>query len=222
MGRAVQVGETLTADTSGISDADGLTGVSYSYQWVRSNGTTDTDITGAMGTTYTLVAANEGTSVKVRVSFTDDGGKAEELTSTATSPVQSASGESAIWGATMTAAPLYVDHGYSVFNGFRHGSLTTTSFAIDEVTYMVNVIEAWGWIYSGFDKEIPIAFTLDVEGTRLASTDASLTSHSYAKIYRWQDAQIKWSEGDTVELRLYPPGGEAEWPPAGRPGTRPP
>ena len=30
----VQVGETLTADTSGIADTDGLTSVSYSYQWV--------------------------------------------------------------------------------------------------------------------------------------------------------------------------------------------
>ena len=31
-----QVGETLTADTSAIEDADGLTNVSYSYQWVGS------------------------------------------------------------------------------------------------------------------------------------------------------------------------------------------
>ena len=31
----VQVGRTVTADTSGIDDADGLTSVSYSYQWIR-------------------------------------------------------------------------------------------------------------------------------------------------------------------------------------------
>ena len=31
MGR---VGETLTADTSGIADADGLTNVTFSYQWL--------------------------------------------------------------------------------------------------------------------------------------------------------------------------------------------
>ena len=29
-----QVGETLTADTSGIGDTDGITGISHSYQWV--------------------------------------------------------------------------------------------------------------------------------------------------------------------------------------------
>ena len=41
-----QVGETLTADTTGIADADGLTNVSFSYQWIRSDGNTDTDIAG--------------------------------------------------------------------------------------------------------------------------------------------------------------------------------
>ena len=30
-----RAGETLTADTSGISDAGGLTGASFSYQWLR-------------------------------------------------------------------------------------------------------------------------------------------------------------------------------------------
>ena len=28
-----EVGQTLTADTSGIADADGLAGVSFNYQW---------------------------------------------------------------------------------------------------------------------------------------------------------------------------------------------
>ena len=37
-----QVDETLTADTSGISDSDGLTNVSYSYQWIRNDGTAPT------------------------------------------------------------------------------------------------------------------------------------------------------------------------------------
>ena len=50
-----QVGETLTASTSGISDIDGLTNVSYSYQWIRNDGSTDTDIQGATGSSYTLV-----------------------------------------------------------------------------------------------------------------------------------------------------------------------
>ena len=84
----VQVGETLTADTSGIADDDGLTNVSYSYQWIRNDGSTDTDITSATGSNYTLVEADEGRAIKVRVSFIDDAGNAESLTSAATAMVK--------------------------------------------------------------------------------------------------------------------------------------
>ena len=82
-----QVGETLTADTSGIADADGLTNVSYSYQWIRNDGSSDTDIENATGTTYTLVVADEEQTIKVKVSFTDDEGNEETLTSAATDAV---------------------------------------------------------------------------------------------------------------------------------------
>ena len=83
-----QVGETLTADTSGIADTDGLTGVSYSYQWIRNDGTSDTDIQNATGSSYTLVDVDEGQTIKVEVSFTDDAGNDETLTSTATDAVE--------------------------------------------------------------------------------------------------------------------------------------
>ena len=67
-----QVGQTLTAVTTGIMDDDGLTNVSYAYQWIRVDGGTDADISGATSITYTLVAADLGTTIKVKVSFTDD------------------------------------------------------------------------------------------------------------------------------------------------------
>ena len=82
-----QVGQTLTADTAGVSDDDGLGSGVFEYQWVRSDGMTDTDIAGATGATYTLAAADEGKTVKVRVSFTDGGGNPESQTSAATPPV---------------------------------------------------------------------------------------------------------------------------------------
>ena len=53
--------EVLTANTSAIEDANGLTGVSYSYQWGRSNCTdsaNDSDISGATGSTRTLTATD--------------------------------------------------------------------------------------------------------------------------------------------------------------------
>ena len=82
-----QVGETLTASTSGIADSDGITNVSYSYQWVSNDGTDDSDISGATSSTYTLVDADEGKTIKAQVSFNDDAGNEETLTSTATSEV---------------------------------------------------------------------------------------------------------------------------------------
>ena len=89
IGGTAQVGETLTADTSDIADADGLTNVSYSYQWIRNDGSTDTDtdIQDATGSTHTLVDADEGKTIKVQVSFADDADNEETLTSAATAEV---------------------------------------------------------------------------------------------------------------------------------------
>ena len=78
-----QVGETLTANTSGIADADGLGSVQYEYQWLAD----DTEIAGATGLTYTLTDSDEGKAITVQVSFTDDSGNDEELTSAATDAV---------------------------------------------------------------------------------------------------------------------------------------
>ena len=77
-----QVGQTLTASTSGISDADGLTNVSYSYQWLAD----DAEISGATGGSYTLTDSEEGKAIKVKVSFTDDAGNEETLTQPAARP----------------------------------------------------------------------------------------------------------------------------------------
>ena len=85
-----QVGEVLTVNTTGIADADGLTTSTYSYQWVASDGTTDTDIPDATDATYTLVADDEGQTIKVRVTFTDDAENETTLTSAATEAVAAA------------------------------------------------------------------------------------------------------------------------------------
>ena len=80
---AAHVGESLTAATTGITDADGLASPGYTYQWIRVNGT-EADIAGANSSTYILVDADLGKTIKVRVTFDDDGGNTETLTSVAT------------------------------------------------------------------------------------------------------------------------------------------
>ena len=78
-----QVGETLSVSTANIGDADGLEDATFAYQWLRGGN----DIRGATGTTYRLEDADEGERIKVRVSFTDNGGHEESLTSAATDAV---------------------------------------------------------------------------------------------------------------------------------------
>ena len=77
-----QVGQTLTASTTGISDADGSNGT-YSYQWLAD----DTEIDGATNSTYTVQTTDNGKVIKVRVSFTNHAGNRESLTSAGTSAV---------------------------------------------------------------------------------------------------------------------------------------
>ena len=102
-----QVGETLTAATSGISDADGLTSPVYTYQWIRVDGGTDAHITGATSITYVPVAADTGKTIRVRVRFTDDLNYSEQRTSAATAVVNApATGEPTISGITQVGETL--------------------------------------------------------------------------------------------------------------------
>ena len=87
---ALRVTHTLTAGTSAISDSDGVTGVTFAYQWVRVDGGVDTDIAGATESSYVLEADDEGKTVKVRVSFADNNRNAESVVSDASTVVGSA------------------------------------------------------------------------------------------------------------------------------------
>ena len=79
------VGTTLTVSTSGISDDNGLTNPSFRYQWRRSQ----SNISGATNTSYTVQQADVGHAIRVRVSFEDDAGHAESLSSDPTAAVAS-------------------------------------------------------------------------------------------------------------------------------------
>ncbi|SEL66846.1 Hemolysin-type calcium-binding repeat-containing protein [Roseivivax marinus] len=67
-------GQTLTLDTSDLSDPNGLG--PFSYQWMRDG----TDIAGATGSSYTLGQSDIGRRVSAEVSFIDGLGGAEAVT----------------------------------------------------------------------------------------------------------------------------------------------
>ena len=100
-----QVGETLTASTTGIADANGLTSPTYTYQWIRVDGTDEADIASANSSTYTLIDADLGTTLKVKVTFADDLGHTETLTSAATATVGAVATAPTVNDVAVTSTP---------------------------------------------------------------------------------------------------------------------
>ena len=148
-----QVGETLTADVSGISDADGLTNATFSYQWVVNeasddatgasytvvvaedgsttwvpiDGTADTDIEGATAPTYALTEADEGRPIRVRVSFTDDGGNSETVISAPTPMAGIAAAPSSHDGASAFTFELHFSEEFGLsYKTLRDHAFTVT------------------------------------------------------------------------------------------------
>ena len=144
-----QVGETLTADTSGIADADGLTKVSYSYRWVANAGNVDTDITDATDSTYTLAAADEGRTVRVKVSFTDDAGNGETLTSAETAAVEAAPNTPAT-GAPAISGTAQVGE-----------TLTASTSGIADADGLTKVSYSYQWIRNDDSTDTDIADATD-------------------------------------------------------------
>lgn len=76
-------GETLTANTDALDDPDGLGNLSY--QWLRDGSA----VSGATSSSYMLVEVDIGAQISVMVSYTDDDGTNESVTSVETSLVVS-------------------------------------------------------------------------------------------------------------------------------------
>ena len=197
----VQVGQTLTASTSGIADADGLTNVSHSYQWVANDGTSDSDIADATASTYTVTAGDVGKTIKVKVSFTDDAGNEESLTSSEAAEV------TATWKATLTvggseSSEGTVSKGYSSFAGGL-GGLAPDYFHIGEEQHSVTVL-----LYSqttlslGMSGNIGTGFVLHLGTNTFDLGDSSTRQGDTAYIYSWSDVDLDWSEADTVVVAL--------------------
>ena len=134
-----EVGETLTAGISGIMDEDGVPAADqFAYQWISNDGTDDSDIDGATDSTYAVVQAEVGKSIKVRVSFTDNAKFPESLTSAAvTVPVAalvSNVGQTAATGAAQVNTPQSQGQGFTTGSdsgGYTLGSveLAVSSFS---------------------------------------------------------------------------------------------
>ena len=187
IGGTAQVGETLTADTSTVSDADGLTNVSYSYQWIRSDGSTDTDIQDATGSTHTLVDADEGQTIRVKVSFTDDAANEESLTSAATEavaakPNTSATGLPTIGGTAQVGETLTADTStVSDADGLTNVSYSYQWIRSDGSTD-TDIQDATGSTHTLVDADEGQTIRVKVSFTDDAANEESLTSAATAEV----------------------------------------
>ena len=172
-----QVGDTLSAVTTGVEDADGLDNVIYSYQWIRNDGGTDTDISGATGSSYTLAVDDESKVISVKVSFSDDAGNEEESTSAATADVEakpntSATGAPAISGTAQVGETLTADtSGIEDADG-----LTNASFAYQWQADDVDIAGATGSTYTLADADEGKAVSMKVSFADDAGNAETLTS----------------------------------------------
>ena len=132
-----RVGETLTASTSGVTDADGLENAEFVYQWLRGGA----DIPGADGRSYTAVDADAGERLKVRVAFEDDAGNAESLTSAATDAVEAAPrANTPAEGAPAIAGTARVGE-----------ALTASTSGVSDADGLANAVFRHQWIRGGAD-----------------------------------------------------------------------
>ena len=130
-----QVGQTLTADTSAIDDEDGLTNVSYRYQWVAGG----SNISGATGSSYLLTTSEQGQTIQVKVNFTDDAANQESLTSAETLAVAARPNTAATGEPTISGTPQ-VDE-----------TLTAGTSAISDEDGLSNVSYQYQWLRDGAD-----------------------------------------------------------------------
>ena len=164
-----QVGETLTADISGIADEDGLENVTrnylwaaigssgkigamYAYQWLADgadSGSGDHHA-GYDNTTYTLAEDDVGKAISVRVTFVDDGGHQETLTSAATDPVAAApqpnspaTGAPTIGGTAQVGETLTVDTSGITDEDGLDDSTFTVQWITDDSVMVANAARSY-------------------------------------------------------------------------------
>ena len=207
-----RVPATLSVDLSAIEDIEGVTRIAESaaYRWKRfdSGGTiVAPDI--ATGPTYTLAAADVGMRIGVEVTFNDDAGFEESITSAAfptTGTIRSAGtcpapthagGETRIWSANVGLLEVSAG-GFEIYGFFGPGagSLDNTALNTGTGNYTVQRFSVGenGAVAIKLDK----ALAADEKRTLIAHVcDRALlfkTAGLSSNIYQWSSTGLDWSD----------------------------
>ena len=210
------VGQTLTADVSGIADRNGLPDA-FDYQWYRSDGTNDTAIDGATGSSYLLTDSDLGGSIRVKVSFFDEHSYEETLFSDRTRPLNApATGEPSpslattlLLSASLTARSAAFFIGYSSLGslGDGFGSLSPSTFTVDGTSYtlVALTVSSPSLLQLVFDKELDADFELTLDDASFSSgavSSAGQAMDSSVYGYEWDDSALSWSDRQVISVSL--------------------
>ena len=161
-----EVGQTLSADTTNITDTDGLANVVFTYQWLAH----DVEIAGATASSHTLTDDDLGKAIRVRVTFTDDAGHDESLTSVPTAAVTAAEALE-LQAATVDGSTLTLTYNEALDTGV---TLPASVFAV-EVNGTPPSITGVGVVQSSvllsLSPAVEAGDTVTVDYTRPAGTD---------------------------------------------------
>ena len=211
-----QVSKTLTAETDDIEDLDGLpTTPTFTYQWVRVDGLTDTDIPGATSETYTLTASDLGKQIKVKVSVTDSRGHAEGPLTSGAYPPNNGTVVAAVgpcpavndWCATMTAA---VDGDAVGYEYDKFGSLTDDQIEYGDEEFNVLTVHTQqeasrDYFYFGAEPRVPLGTVITV-GERTFTTDMESDDGGVSDLWAYPPGELPpdllWSDGQEVRVSL--------------------
>ena len=216
------LGQTLSAGTAGISDANGTTkaeagdaGYAYAYQWQRvdADGSSNPmDIVGATQSTYTVISADVGSKIRVQVNFTDDAGFAEgPLTSNAL-PAAGTVTCDGVWCATLTAQDTGNNNRGCANSSAASACTDTAHLSEDEFAHAASNysvasvnLKSDGQLRLFVDPNIGVgirSLVLHVGSATFAFEDA--TERTGRSRY-WDSSGLSWSIDDAVELKLTEP-----------------
>ena len=230
-----QAGETLTVDTSDISDGDRMVNATLGYQWISNDGTTDTEITEETSSTYIIKPWDLGKYIKVRVSFADDAGNDETLTSVATTAVEASPNEPPT-GAPIISGMAEVGQllnlvvgalgmGIQDGNGMTYATLSYQWIRNDGTTDSdIQDVPDWDWTYwtyssylltdadEGKTIKVRVSFTDDGGNaeTLISSGTTAVTARPRTSELSAPFVQVpRWSQGEEkgVELEWSAPEG---------------
>ena len=216
------LGQTLSAGTAGISDANGTTkaeagdaGYAYAYQWQRvdADGSSNPmDIVGATQSTYTVISADVGSKIRVQVNFTDDAGFAEgPLTSNAL-PAAGTVTCDGVWCATLTAQDTGNNNRGCANSSAASACTDTAHLSEDEFAHAASNysvasvnLKSDGQLRLFVDPNIGVgirSLVLHVGSATFAFEDANERT---GRSRYWDSSGLSWSIDDAVELKLTEP-----------------